>query len=130
MNEDSSKLVDGVTIVPNKSDDFIRTWLEVLKPIHKLTPTEMDFAAALLKKRYEISEKAEDPATIDKALFDEDTKEEIRREANISAAHMKVLMHKLRQCGIVIDKRIHPKFLPMWERGKPFRWMFIFQNED
>ena len=130
MNKDSVKLVDGATKIPNTSDEFIRTWLEIMRPIHKHTPTEMDFTAVLLKKRYEIAEKVDDPALVDKILFDEETKEIIRSEANISVSYMKIILHKLRQSGIIVEKRINLKYFPKWERGKPFRWMFIFKNED
>ena len=81
MNKDTSKLIDGVTVIPNKSKEFIRIWLEIMKPFHKLTPTEMDFTAFLLMKRYEIAKEIKDPAMIDKILFDEETKEILRAEA-------------------------------------------------
>lgn len=122
--------MNGMTIVPTTSDEFLRAWLEVMRPLHKLTPKEMDYAAVLLKKREEIANEVSDQGLIDKLLFDEDTKEAVRREANISPSHAKAILYSMKNKGVIVGRRIDSRFIPLWKRGEPFRWVFLFKNED
>jgi len=128
--EPKKRSIDGITVIPSKSDDFLRAWLEVMRPLHKLTPKEMDYAAVLLKKRYEIAHDVTDQGKIDKLLFDEDTREEIRIEANVTPSHAKAILYSMKRKGVIKGKRINPMYIPSWKRGEPFRWMFLFKNED
>lgn len=130
MEEPKKRTVDGMTILPSTSDDFLRAWLEVMHPIHRMTSKEMDYAAILLKKRYKIAEEVSDQSMIDKILFDEETKEIIRKEAKVSQSHAKAILYSMKKKGVIDKKRVNPQYLPVWERGKPFRWVFVFKNED
>ena len=121
--------VDGITVVPNLSKDFLRAWLEVMRPVHNLTPKEMDFTAVLLKKREEIAKKVKDQSMIDTILFGKEMKERIAEEAGISYDYMKGIMRNLKNNGVIQGNRVDPKYLPSWTAGKPFRWLFIFKNE-
>lgn len=126
-------LVDGMTRIFNRSEDFIHSWLEVMRPFHRLTPREIDFAAAMLEKRYEIAAKIADPkknqATIDKLLFDEETKEAIRQKVGITKSHMQVILHKMREVKMIDNKSFSPEYIPDWTPGKRFRMVFIFENK-
>ena len=128
--EKKERMVDGTTIVPCTSDDFLRAWLEVMRPLHNLTPKEMDYAAVLLKMRGKIAEKTADPGLIDKALFDEETKELIRKEAGVTQPHAKAILYSMKRKKFILKKRVNPMYTPIWKRGQPFRWMFLFKNED
>ena len=120
--------VTGVTTIPNRDDEFFRAWLEIMRPLHSLASKEMDFAAALLKKRYELAKTMTDERLIDRVLFDADTKKAIAEPLGISYSYMNYIFKKMKQCGIIEGKTINPQFLPAYESGKPVRWMFIFQN--
>lgn len=120
--------VTGVTSIPNKDGEFFRAWLEVMRPLHNLASKEMDFAAALLKKRYEIAKTTSDSRTVDKLLFDAETKRSVAESLNISYSYMQYVLKKMRGAGIIKGKTIDPQYLPAYEEGKPVRWMFIFQN--
>ena len=120
--------VAGVTIIPNKDDEFFRAWLEVVRPLHNLASKEMDFAAAFLKKRYELAKTMNDDKLIDRVLFNVDTKKAVAESLGISYSYMQFIFRKMRECGMIEGKTINPRFLPTYENGKPVRWMFIFQN--
>ena len=127
--EEPKKSIDGITVVPTSSRDFLRAWLEVMRPLHGLTPKEMDFAAVLLQFRYNIAKKVEDPAMVDTILFNKDKKDEIAKAAGISTSYMKILMNRLRTAGLIKNRRFVSQYTPDWTPGKPFRWLFIFKNE-
>lgn len=128
--EPKERRVDGVIRLPCNSDEFLRGYLDVMRPLHKLTPREMDYAAALLKIRERIAQEVTDQGMIDKLLFDEEMKEIIRKEANVEPPHAKAILYSMKRKQFILGKRINPMYIPSWERGKPFRLMFIFKNED
>lgn len=121
--------VDGAMRIPCKSSEFIEAWLEVMRPIHRLSPKEIEIAAAIIKKRNEFAQSVSDKSLINKLLFNKETKESIVRETNITMTHFKTILHKLRDKGLINGNMINPIYLPDWSPGRPFRWMFIFENE-
>lgn len=124
------KIADGAMTIPCTSATFIRNWLEVMRPVHKLSNREMDVAACLINKRYELKKKVNDPLLVDKVLFDRETKNAIIKELDITNSYFKMVLHELRKNNVIIGERVNPKYLPDFTPGKPFRWMFIFKNED
>ena len=128
--EKQQKMADGGMTIPCKSSAFIRNWLEVMRPVHKLSKKEMDIAAALINYRFELAKSISDQSLIDKVLFSKETKEVIIQRENITADHFKMILHKLRENKVIIGKTVNPRYLPDFVPGKPFRWLFIFQNEN
>jgi len=128
--EPKERKTDGTTFVKNTSDEFLRFWLEVMRPRHGLTSREMDYAAALLKIREKIAEKTTDQSMIDKVLFEEETKELIRKEAKVNPPHAKAILYSMKRKGFIQGKRVNPSYIPRWQKGVPFRWTFVFLNED
>ena len=120
--------VTGVTTIPNEDGEFFRAWLEVMRPLHGRASKEMDFAAAFLKKRYELAKTMTDDRLIDRVLFDAETKNAVAKSLGISYSYMQYIFKKMRECGMIREKKINPQFLPAYESGKPVRWMFIFKN--
>ena len=112
--EKQQKMADGGMIIPCKSSAFIRSWLEVMRSVHKLSKKEMDVAAALINYRFELAKSISDQSLIDKVLFSKETKEIIIQREN----------------KVIIGKTVNPRYLPEFVPGKPFRWLFIFQNEN
>jgi len=127
-------VADGMVIIPTTNSNFIRTWLEVMRPFHRLTAREMDFAAAFLEKRYEIASNIADPdknqAMIDRLLFDDDTKEAVRERVGLTKSHMQVIMHKMKSSGLIGDRKFNMNYVPNWTPGKPFRLVMVFKNEN
>lgn len=120
--------ITGMTTIPNKDGEFFRAWLEVMRPLHGLASKEMDFAAAFLKKRYELAETMTDSKLIDRVLFDTETKKGVAESLGISYSYMQFIFKKMRECGMIKGKSIDPQFLPKYEKGQPVRWMFLFKN--
>lgn len=123
-------LIDGYMVIPTKSEEFLRAWLEIMRPMHKLTRTEMNFATVMLKKREEIATKVKDNAMVDKILFDEDTKKAIMQEAGVSLSHAQIILKKMRNAGVLEGRKVNPTYIPIWTKGKPFRMLFVFKNAD
>lgn len=91
----------------------------------------MQIAAALLKKRYELSKVIKDEKILDKVVMSEDTRKIIRAECDISLAHFQVIMGKLRKNNIILEDRINPKFVPnISEEVGSFRLLLSFELSD
>lgn len=130
MEASHKPAVDGISIIPTSKDEFLRTWLEMMRPFHHLTPREMDFAAVMIAKREEIARDVTDQAKIDKLLFEEETKEEIMALAGVSKTHMQMILRSMRANGVIQGRRFNPSYLPSWTPGKPFRMVFVFKISE
>lgn len=126
--EIQKKSYTNATTIPNRDEEFFRAWLEVMRPLHNLANKEMDFAAAFLKKRYELTKTMTDNRLIDRVLFDVDTKKAVAESVGMSYSYMQYVFKKMRECGMIIGKSVSPKFLPAYDSGEPVRQVFIFQN--
>lgn len=121
--------INNVIRIPTSlSTNFFRFWFEFLRPFHNLTDREMQVAAALLKKRYELSKVIQDENILDKVVMSEDTKRGVRESCNISLPHFQVIMGKLRKNKVIVDGRINAKFIPnlSTEQGS-FRLLLNFE---
>lgn len=129
---DQRKLADGGIVIPCTSDTFIRAWLEIMHPLHRLSNREMDIAAEIIKRRYRLAEGVSDSQLInvDKVLFSKDEKASIAKALGITPQFFRTTLQRLRACGIVQGNTVNPKYLPDWTPGKPFRWLFIFKNSE
>lgn len=93
---------------------FFKYWFQFLEPFHHLTNREIEVVAAFARHRYELSKAIKDSSTldVDKILMSEDTKKKVREECNISPAYFQVIMGKLRKNKVIVEGKIHPKFIP------------------
>ena len=132
MNEEQQKRpsADGLVRIPTTNSNFLRSWLEVMKPFHHLAPREMDFAAMLLMKRHEISKEVTNQNLIDKLLFERETMEELMNNSGLTRAHVQVILRRLRESGLLEGKKVSKSYIPKWTEGTPFRMVFVFENRD
>ena len=123
------KKADNIVRIPTSLDGrFFRHWLMFLKPFHKLTDREIDIAASLIKKRYELSKVIKDVDILDKVTMSEDTKKKIREECNITLAHFQVIMGKLKRSKVIIDGKINPRFVPNIDsESDTFQLLLLFE---
>jgi len=131
-NREGSKIINkpnNIIPIPTTLDTtFFRWWVEILRPLHKLTEREMDVITIFLRKRHELSKDILDPIKLDKYLMSDDIKREIREECGITAAHFQVIMGKLRKQGVMHDGKINPKFIPnVKDDDGIFQLLFFFQ---
>lgn len=125
------KMNNVIRIPTSVNKNFFRYWLEFLKPFHNLTDREMQVAAALLKKRYELSKVIKDETILDKVVLSEDTRKIIRADCDISLAHFQVIMGKLKKSKIILENRVNPKFVPnITEEVGSFRLLLNFELSD
>lgn len=125
------KINNVIRIPTSLNNGFFRYWLEFLRPFHNLTERETQLAAAVLKKRYELSKVIKDEEILDKVLLSDDTRKAIRSECNISLAHFQVMMGKLRKSKIIVDGRINPRFMPSITEGQDsFKLLLNFELSE
>lgn len=125
---DKSRVNNIVRIPTSYETKFFIYWLKFLLPFHELAPREMEVAAAFLKQRYNLSKVIKDETLLDKIAMNEDSKQKIKEECNISTPHFQVVMGKLRKAKIIIDGKINPKFIPknIQEGDKSFQLLLYF----
>lgn len=124
----SNKPNNVVKIPCSLSDSsFFRHWLNFLKPFHKLTNNEMNVMAGLLKARFELSKVITDAVILDKVTLSDDTKNKVREECNIKMPHFKVVLHKLKKSGVIVNDRINQRFIPnIKEESGNFKLLLYF----
>lgn len=137
-NNEGNGIPDIRKVVPiPSSGNFFRVWVEVLKPIHKLTDREMDLLAAFLKKRNELQLSNMDPDKIDPFLMSSIIKKEIRKSVRISTAYYQRIVRKYRDREVMIPDpnikggKINPRFIPnLKDDDKSIKIMFILLNPN
>ena len=100
--------------VPSSAEDgsFFKWWMKFLTPFHSLTGREMDVAAALFQRRYELSKSVSDPILLDKLVITPNSQAVIEKQLKLTHNYMKVILTKLRKCSIILDDRLNPRFIP------------------
>lgn len=127
------KKVNNIIRIPTSlNGKFFRFWLQFLSPFHNLTERELDIATAFLKRRFELSKVIKDDELLDKICMNEDSKQLIRKECNISTAHFQIIIGKLRKAKLIIDNKLNPKFIPknLSEEDSAFQLLLYFDLSD
>lgn len=125
-------MIDGINnvirIPTSLNTSFFRLWLDFLKPFHNLTERETQIAAAILKKRFELSKVITDDNILDSVTLGDESKRVIREECHISLAHFQVILGKLRKTKIILGDKINPRFIPnVSKSGDSFRLLLNFE---
>lgn len=111
---------------------FFRFWVELLKPMTKLSDKESDIFAALLQQRYELSKVITDENVLDSVLMNKDTKQKIMEKFNMSSTYFKVIVGILKKRNLIVDGKINRKYVPdLTSDFTSFRLIFAIDiNED
>jgi hypothetical protein len=106
--------INNVIRIPTSLDTtFFSYWIDFLRPLHNLTDRESSLLASILKSRYQLSKKISDTELLDKILFSEEIKKEIRQDCNMSNQYFQVMVSKLKKVGILSsENRVNPKIIP------------------
>lgn len=137
---DNKGFADKVLMIPCQSlQGFFEQWLNLLKPVHKLSNKEIQLLATIVRFRYELSLKITDKELLDEVLMSTDTKQKIREDCGISKQSYQVSMFKLKKAKALIsdDKdedgpkfyRVNPKLIPKFN-GKDFKLLLYFNLTD
>lgn len=93
--------------------DFFNYWLVFTKPFHKLGSKEIEILSLFLYKRYELSKIIKEDNLVDKYLFTNEVREEIRSNTDCSKSYFQLMLTKLRQAGILSKENIiNKRFIP------------------
>ena len=115
--------------IPVNNENIYKYWLLFLKPYHNLTNTELEVAAAFLKKRMELFEKIQDEDIVDQLLFSLKTRKDILENLKMKKSHFYVILTKLKKNKIIIDKSFNKKLIPNIHKGT-IKLLLSFSNED
>lgn len=128
---ESSDLNNFIKVPVSLQTSFFRYWVEFLRPIHHLSPAEMQILACLLRERYFLSKKVTDPAILDSVVFSTEIRKKILAECEISNVFLSTKLGKFRKEGIIKDGRIHPKLIPNLKEEKGnFKLLLFFSFTD
>ena len=111
--------------------DFFRAWVDFHRPIHELTPREMDVLAAFLKKRWELGKKNKDDESLDRDLMSEEVRTQIANECNMKMRHLRVTLSAFRKRGILVNEKFITTLLPtITKDGVGLMIYFNFKDEQ
>lgn len=94
-------------------NNLFRLWLEFTKPLHKLTPRQVDLLAYILNDRYRLMLLYGDVDYVDKYLLSTEHRKDIRRAFKISDNLLNVMISSYKDKDILSsDNRLNPKYVP------------------
>lgn len=101
-------------IIPVKCTEtsFYRAWIEFLTPYHKLTARERDVAARILMQYFRFKESVQDPEVVRDLLWSKKSRNDIKASLQMSDAHFKMILGKLRTSGFIKDGNIDGQYIP------------------
>jgi hypothetical protein len=123
-----NKIADTALMVPCNSENFLKVWFELLRPVHKLTQRESDVAVLLVSRWYKLKETVKDDKQLNMLLFSAQTKKEMCEELGMAKSHMSMVLSRLKQRMIIKDGKLNYRYIPVYEEGVPYRLMFIMEN--
>ena len=127
----SSDLNNLIKVPVSLQKTFFKYWVEFLRPIHHLTPVEMQILACFLRERYFLSKKVNDDAILDNIVFSTEIRRKVLAECGISNVLLSTKLGKFRKEGIIIKGRINPKLIPNLKEEKGnFKLLLFFKFED
>jgi DNA-binding MarR family transcriptional regulator len=115
-------------IVPLQTSEkvFFRQYVEILDPVIKLRPKELDVLAELLFHNNRLKDIEEKNRW--KLIFDYDNKKEMAEDLKISVASLGNNLSYLRKRGIIVDNKVIQNLLVY--PGKNFKLTFKFSVGD
>lgn len=106
------KITNQIRIPCALGNSFFRYWIEFFRPLHHLTNRQMDVAACLLKRRYQLSKVIKDNDLLDKNVINDDGIAQVCQECQLTGQHLQVILGKLKECKVIINNRLNPKLIP------------------
>jgi hypothetical protein len=103
---------NNVVTVPTTLDEFFKWWCIFLRPFVNLTNREVDVVASFLKQRWELSKSILDPTLLDKLVMSDDVRARVRKECNMTAQYLHVVINNLRKNKVIENDIINPRLIP------------------
>ena len=124
------KMAGKALRIPCTKQSFLKVWFDLLRPVHRLTPTEMKVAAAFVEHWYALRKTISNEDQLNMILFSPKEKQKIYEEVGISYSHMRAAIIKLKQRGIIKNGRLNYQYIPIKEEGAPYRLIFILDESE
>lgn len=125
-----TKIADSALRIPCTKDTFLKTWFDLLRPIHRLTPSEIKVAICFVEHWYKLRQTITDDEQLNQILFSPKEKRKVCEEVGLSPAHMRNVIIRLRQRGIIKNGRLYYRYIPIRTEGAPYRLMFIIDDAE
>lgn len=125
-----AKIASTALRIPCTKKTFLKVWFDMLRPVHRLTPAEMKVAVCFVEHWYKLSETIKDDEQLNMVLFSPQEKKKIYEEVGISYDHMRAIIIKLRQRGIIKNGKLNYRYIPKYEAGQPYRLIFIIDDTE
>lgn len=111
--------------------NFFIIWLELMRPMHKLSDKEIEVLGFFLKKYFELSKSISDDKILIGVLLSLETKKELKEALQMSTSHLHVILSKLKKQKILSPEGINKKFIPSLKLDKStYGLMFLFEFEN
>ena len=108
--------------------NFFIIWLELMRPMHKLSDKEIEVLGFFLKKYFELSKNITDDKLLIGVLLSLETKKELKEALQMSTSHLHVVLSKLKKRKILSPEGINRKFIPSIKLDKgSYGLMFLFE---
>lgn len=101
------------TLNVNNRSEFFTAWVNILQPIIKVRPKEVEFLATLLECRNTISKMVSNDDEIDTLLFSTIKRKEMREKLNMDEFAFNTLLLSLRKKKIITKNKINKKLIPV-----------------
>lgn len=105
---------------------FLRTWMELLAPWHKLSSRERDVAARILAQYFFLKSKIDDPELVRDMLLSQTSKQDIRESLGMSHQHFHMVLRALRESGFLQNDEINPRYIPYMTDEPRFMLAILF----
>ena len=128
-------IADSVIRIPCQSlQGFFESWFQILKPIHKLSNSEIKLISTIVRLRYDLSTKINDLSLLDDYLMSREFKNKILQESGMTISSFRVSMYKLQKQKVIINGKINPKLIPNINPEENYKLLLYFdlskQNND
>ena len=109
--------------------DFFKWWCVFLRPFIPLTEREIDVVARLLKQRWELSKKIDDPSILDTLTMSSESLSKVVEDCGMNKQHFYVVMNSLKKKG-AINERINPRLVPNMKEEGVFKLTILFKENS
>lgn len=118
----------AVKTITFKEDEktIIKSYLEFTKPIHKLSPKEIDLLTEIVFKYHNEKDNFKRESDLWKKVFDYDSKMEYKESLDIQDPSMQNLLSSLRRKKVLDGNKVKESYIPKLDNKEFFlvyRWI-------
>jgi len=109
-------------------ENLFKWWIEITKPLHKLSKKHSSVIEALLIEHYNLKQKVKDSDLVDDFLFSTAVRKKVMDRCKLSTYPFNNAISQLRMSGHIIGNKINPRLVPnISNDAKDYRIIFQFK---